>query len=132
VVNKDAKKSKYSGVVWQRPLSVKLCSYLVCRTGEVADPSWYDLADTLHRFCKKEHDWGWKKFMEISKVFEGFTVSDTLVIKAQVQVIRCAIGVFCSSRRGVGTGNERFDTDSYNGRDIRGHDFCRRFSILWV
>ena len=46
-------------------------------------------ADTLHRFCKKEHDWGWKKFMELSKVLEGFTVADTLVIKAQVQVIRC-------------------------------------------
>ena len=27
--------------------------------------------------------------MELSKVLEGFTVSDTLVIKAQVQVIRC-------------------------------------------
>ena len=47
-------------------------------------------ADTLHRFCKKEHDWGWKKFMELSKVLEGFTVEDTLIIKAQVQVIRCA------------------------------------------
>lgn len=46
------------------------------------------LPDTLHRFCKKEHDWGWKKFMELSKVLEGFTVQDTLVIKAQVQVIR--------------------------------------------
>lgn len=45
------------------------------------------LADTLHRFCKKEHDWGWKKFMELSKVLDGFTVADTLVIKAQVQVI---------------------------------------------
>ena len=48
-------------------------------------------ADTLHRFCKKEHDWGWKKFMELNKVLEGFTVSNTLVIKAQVQVIRCAV-----------------------------------------
>jgi hypothetical protein len=44
--------------------------------------------DTLHRFCKKEHDWGWKKFMELSKVLDGFTVADTLVIKAQVQVIK--------------------------------------------
>lgn len=43
--------------------------------------------DTLHRFCKKEHDWGWKKFMELNKVLDGFTVADTLVIKAQVQVI---------------------------------------------
>ena len=48
-------------------------------------------ADTLHRFCKKEHDWGWKKFMELNKVLEGFTVSNTLVIKAQVQVIRYTI-----------------------------------------
>lgn len=47
----------------------------------------YVAADTLHRFCKKEHDWGWKKFMELSKVLDGFTVADTLVIKAQVQVI---------------------------------------------
>jgi hypothetical protein len=45
------------------------------------------IPDTLHRFCKKEHDWGWKKFMELSKVLDGFTVADTLVIKAQVQVI---------------------------------------------
>lgn len=45
------------------------------------------LADTLHRFCKKEHDWGWKKFMELSKVLDGFTAADTLIIKAQVQVI---------------------------------------------
>jgi hypothetical protein len=44
-------------------------------------------SDTLHRFCKKEHDWGWKKFMELNKVLDGFTVDDTLVIKAQVQVI---------------------------------------------
>ncbi|KAH8495650.1 hypothetical protein Peur_055651 [Populus x canadensis] len=57
VVNKDAKKSKYS--------------------------------DTLHRFWKKEHDWGWKKFMELSKVSDGFLdATDTLIIKAQVQVIR--------------------------------------------
>ena len=52
-------------------------------------------ADTLHRFCKKEHDWGWKKFMELNKVLEGFTVSNTLVIKAQVQVIR--YGIFWGS-----------------------------------
>ena len=38
-----------------------------------------------------EHDWGWKRFMEISKVVEGFTMEDTLTIKAQVQVIRCAV-----------------------------------------
>jgi hypothetical protein len=51
------------------------------------DPKKSKYSDTLHRFCKKEHDWGWKKFMELSKVLDGFTVSDTLVIKAQVQVI---------------------------------------------
>jgi hypothetical protein len=48
----------------------------------------FGAADTLHRFCKKEHDWGWKKFMELSKILDGFTVANTLVIKAQVQVIR--------------------------------------------
>ncbi|GAB4850984.1 hypothetical protein Ancab_030280 [Ancistrocladus abbreviatus] len=47
-----------------------------------------DDGDTLHRFWKKEHDWGWKKFMELSKVSDGFVEADTLIIKAQVQVIR--------------------------------------------
>ena len=51
------------------------------------DPKKSKYSDTLHRFCKKEHDWGWKKFMELSKVLDGFTVADTLVIKARVQVI---------------------------------------------
>ncbi|XP_058105591.1 TNF receptor-associated factor homolog 1a-like isoform X2 [Magnolia sinica] len=52
------------------------------------DPKKSMYSDTLHRFWKKEHDWGWKKFMELSKIIDGFIVSDTLVIKAQVQVIR--------------------------------------------
>jgi len=52
------------------------------------DPKKSKYSDTLHRFCKKEHDWGWKKFMELSKILDGFTVANTLVIKAQVQVIR--------------------------------------------
>ena len=52
------------------------------------DPKKSKYSDTLHRFCKKEHDWGWKKFMELNKVLDGFTVADTLVIRAQVQVIR--------------------------------------------
>ncbi|PIA45285.1 hypothetical protein AQUCO_01700669v1 [Aquilegia coerulea] len=52
------------------------------------DPKKSKYSDTLHRFWKKEHDWGWKKFMELSKVLDGFVVNDTLVIKAQVQVIR--------------------------------------------
>ncbi|XP_057547957.1 TNF receptor-associated factor homolog 1a-like [Amaranthus tricolor] len=52
------------------------------------DPKKSKYSDTLHRFWKKEHDWGWKKFMELSKVSEGFVEQDTLIIKAQVQVIR--------------------------------------------
>ncbi|KAF8111690.1 hypothetical protein N665_0073s0048 [Sinapis alba] len=46
-------------------------------------------SDTLHRFWKKEHDWGWKKFMELPKLHDGFIDdSDSLTIEAQVQVIR--------------------------------------------
>ena len=41
------------------------------------DPKKSKYSDTLHRFCKKEHDWGWKKFMELTKVLDGFTVADT-------------------------------------------------------
>uniref|UniRef100_A0A7N0URU6 MATH domain-containing protein n=1 Tax=Kalanchoe fedtschenkoi TaxID=63787 RepID=A0A7N0URU6_KALFE len=52
------------------------------------DPKKSKYSDTLHRFWKKEHDWGWKKFMELSKVSDGFLDDDTLIIKAQVQVIR--------------------------------------------
>ncbi|CAA0814198.1 TRAF-like superfamily protein [Striga hermonthica] len=52
------------------------------------DPKKSKYSDTLHRFWKKEHDWGWKKFMELSKLLDGFIDSDTLIIKAQVQVIR--------------------------------------------
>ncbi|XP_065863137.1 TNF receptor-associated factor homolog 1a [Euphorbia lathyris] len=53
------------------------------------DPKKSKYSDTLHRFWKKEHDWGWKKFMELSKVSDGFLdPADTLIIKAQVQVIR--------------------------------------------
>ncbi|KAG7991862.1 hypothetical protein I3843_02G100000 [Carya illinoinensis] len=52
------------------------------------DPKKSKYSDTLHRFWKKEHDWGWKKFMELSKVSDGFIDADTLIIKAQVQVIR--------------------------------------------
>ena len=61
-----------------------------CLCQILTEPTCDAPTDTLHRFCKKEHDWGWKKFMELSKVLEGFTVEDTLIIKAQVQVIRCA------------------------------------------
>lgn len=84
VVNKDPKKSKYSGMC----RAVQQCSSRVAQ--QVTHRFHLGIpfgADTLHRFCKKEHDWGWKKFMELSKVLDGFTVADTLVIKAQVQVI---------------------------------------------
>ncbi|MFQ6620833.1 hypothetical protein Gotur_003209 [Gossypium turneri] len=57
VVNKDPKKSKYSG--------------------------WYFTS------ILEERAWlGWKKFSELSKLSDGFIESDTLIIKAQVQVIR--------------------------------------------
>lgn len=52
------------------------------------DPKKSKYSDTVHRFWKKEHDWGWKKFMELSKVLDGVIDADTLIIKAQVQVIR--------------------------------------------
>ncbi|KAJ3669865.1 hypothetical protein LUZ60_010189 [Juncus effusus] len=53
------------------------------------DPKKSKYSDTMHRFWKKEHDWGWKKFMELSKVKDGFLDDDeNLVIKAEVQVIR--------------------------------------------
>ncbi|XP_062207037.1 TNF receptor-associated factor homolog 1a-like isoform X2 [Phragmites australis] len=52
------------------------------------DPKKAKYSDTLHRFWKKEHDWGWKKFMELSKIQDGFLVDDVLEIIAQVQVIR--------------------------------------------
>jgi len=52
------------------------------------DPKKNKYSDTLHRFWKKEHDWGWKKFMELSKIQDGFLVDDVLEIIAQVQVIR--------------------------------------------
>lgn len=52
------------------------------------DPKKAKYSDTLHRFWKKEHDWGWKKFMELPKLLDDFFENDTLIIKAQVQVIR--------------------------------------------
>ncbi|XP_021644812.2 TNF receptor-associated factor homolog 1a isoform X2 [Hevea brasiliensis] len=67
------------------------------------DPKKSKYSDTLHRFWKKEHDWGWKKFMELSKVSDGFLdAADTLIIKAQVQVISfCAfwLGIDQNARR---------------------------------
>ncbi|GAB2237567.1 hypothetical protein Droror1_Dr00015469 [Drosera rotundifolia] len=54
------------------------------------DPKNSKYSDTLHRFRHKEHDWGWKKFLELSKLSQGFIdgTDDTLTIKAQIQVIR--------------------------------------------
>ncbi|CAM8980307.1 unnamed protein product [Rhodiola kirilowii] len=52
------------------------------------DPKKSKYSDTLHQFWKKEHDWGWKKFMELPKVLDEFLDNDTLIVKAQVQVIR--------------------------------------------
>ncbi|GLT42230.1 hypothetical protein SLA2020_162430 [Shorea laevis] len=52
------------------------------------DPKKSKYADTSHRFMKEEFDWGWKRYMELSKLTGGFIDSDTLIIKAQVQVIR--------------------------------------------
>jgi hypothetical protein len=86
VVNKDPKKSKYSGeaAAAQRIRAGRAPAAVTWRLQHLRR---LPCTDTLHRFCKKEHDWGWKKFMELSKVLDGFTVNDTLVIKAQVQVI---------------------------------------------
>lgn len=44
--------------------------------------------DTLHRFWKKEHSRGWKEFMMLPTLLDGFVDDDTLTIKVQVQVIR--------------------------------------------
>lgn len=41
----------------------------------------FKYSDMLYWFCKKEYDWGWKKFMEFTKVFDGFIVADMFVIK---------------------------------------------------
>lgn len=95
VVNKDPKKSKYSGIQLLPPssgISIKDDGFVLAVNLFVL------FVDTLHRFCKKEHDWGWKKFMELSKVLDGFTVADTLVIKAQVQVIKYVCLCIVSAR----------------------------------
>ncbi|KAL1191307.1 TNF receptor-associated factor-like protein [Cardamine amara subsp. amara] len=53
------------------------------------DPTKSKRSDALHRFWEKEHDWGWKKFMELPRLQERFIDhSDSLIIKAHVQVIR--------------------------------------------
>ncbi|OAO99378.1 hypothetical protein AXX17_AT4G18780 [Arabidopsis thaliana] len=56
---------------------------------ENKDPKKSKIADTLHQFWKKEHDWGWKKFIELPILQDGFIDKfDSLAFKAQVQVIR--------------------------------------------
>ncbi|XP_010444723.1 PREDICTED: MATH domain-containing protein At5g43560-like [Camelina sativa] len=53
------------------------------------DPKRSKFSDTLHQFWKKEHDWGWKKFMELPNLKYGFIDDfNSLTITAQVQVIR--------------------------------------------
>ncbi|XP_074294191.1 TNF receptor-associated factor homolog 1a [Silene latifolia] len=52
------------------------------------DPKFTKYSDTMHRYWKKEHDWGWKKFMQLSKLPEGYLDADTLIVEVQVQVIR--------------------------------------------
>uniref|UniRef100_M4E3C8 MATH domain-containing protein n=1 Tax=Brassica campestris TaxID=3711 RepID=M4E3C8_BRACM len=50
------------------------------------------LPDTLHKFYKREHDWGWKNFIELPRLLDGFIDdSGSLIIKAQVQVIRKSV-----------------------------------------
>lgn len=83
VGNMDPKKIKYSGEL-----------NLVCSLSRMLQYTGVNeviFVDTLHRFWKKEHDWGWKKFMELSKIQDGFLVDDVLEIIAQVQVIRWLI-----------------------------------------
>ena len=86
VGNMDPKKIKYSGELNLVVLS--LGSYSICILLPFSGVNEVVFVDTLHRFWKKEHDWGWKKFMELSKIQDGFLVDDVLEIIAQVQVIR--------------------------------------------
>ncbi|KAJ9533209.1 hypothetical protein QJQ45_018317 [Haematococcus lacustris] len=108
------------------------------------DPKKSKYSDTLHRFCKKEHDWGWKKFMELGKVMDGFLVAGTLVIKAQVQVIpdkptkpfRCLdphyrrelVRVYLSNVEGV---CQQF-CDDKRARLLWARDTTDRFSRFWA
>ncbi|TVU25999.1 hypothetical protein EJB05_28523, partial [Eragrostis curvula] len=45
-------------------------------------------SDILHRFWMKEPDWGWRKYIERSKLHNGFVNDDVLTIRAQIQFIR--------------------------------------------
>jgi len=79
-LSQDLKKSKFSGDFFSLNLRTPVW---ICRQLNSL------LTDTLHRFWKKEHDWGWKKFMELPKLKDGFIdESGCLTIEAKVQVIR--------------------------------------------
>ncbi|KAK9724396.1 hypothetical protein RND81_05G069600 [Saponaria officinalis] len=52
------------------------------------DPKKSKYSDTLHSYWEKEHDWGWKKFMKLSTLSDGFVDDDTRTVTVQVQVIR--------------------------------------------
>ncbi|CAL4981683.1 unnamed protein product [Urochloa decumbens] len=47
-----------------------------------------DTAKSKYSEPTKEHDWGWRKHIELSRLPDGFLVDDVLTISAQVQVIR--------------------------------------------
>jgi len=48
-----------------------------------------DIADAVNRLKKLEHHWGGNNFIELPKLQEGYIDDlDSLIIKAQVQVIR--------------------------------------------
>ena len=106
MVNKDTKKSKFSDTLHrfckkaraQQPCSDRQpCRGAAgrpaaCLRGARCQrslPRATSTAPSTRLPClPQEHDWGWKKFMELGKVGEGFTAGDTLTVKAQVQVVR--------------------------------------------
>ncbi|KFK31711.1 hypothetical protein AALP_AA6G149200 [Arabis alpina] len=68
-------------------VSLRLAQYTIALVNK--DPKKSKHSDTIHQFWKYEHDWGWKKFIELTKLQDGFIDDyDSLIIKAQVQVIR--------------------------------------------
>ncbi|KAF7145179.1 hypothetical protein RHSIM_Rhsim04G0152800 [Rhododendron simsii] len=67
---------------------------------------------TLHQFLQKERDWGWKKFMKLYKVLDGFIDADTFIIKAQVQVISGLKAVEGQAKSKNGRGKSEYAEDS--------------------
>ncbi|WZZ59797.1 hypothetical protein YC2023_059904 [Brassica napus] len=58
--------------------------YRSCERGESSE-----LEPATTKILGREHDWGWKKFIELPRLLDGFIDdSGSLIIKAQVQVIR--------------------------------------------